>query len=200
MVITGITKGKGKKYRVYGEDEYLFSLYAGELKKYHISEGLDIDMMIISSIMDEIIYKRGKERALYLLERRPMTERMMRDKLISDEYPDEMVEKIVAFLYKYHYLDDMEYIHMYVNTYGNRKSIKQMRLDLLRKGVSKEDMNLFFEQNTISEEEGFLRQFEKYTRNKNMTDMKDRQRVFRYFYAKGYAPSLIESAIQNQNT
>lgn len=198
MVITNIIKGKGKKYRVYGEDGYLFSLYSKELKRYHIMEQTNIDDFVISSIMDEIIYKRAKERALYLLESRPMTEKMIRDKLKMNEYPDAIISRVIDFLYQYHYLDDMAYIELYIQTYASKKSKKQMVLSLQMRGISKDNLDAFFESNSYSDELSFQTQFHKYIKGKDLSDFKVRQKVFRYFYGKGYDSSIIEDGIRHK--
>ncbi len=200
MFITKIEEGKGKKYRIYADDSFLFALYGKEIKRYNIKENAAIDDVIISSIMDEIIYKRGKERALYLLESRPMTERMLREKLKSNEYPDTVIDKVVVFLQKYQYLNDFEYIRMYVNTYHCKKSIKCLRLDLQKKGITRELIDLFFEEEPISDTCSFQKQFLRYTRNKDLSDPKTRQKVFRYFYGKGYDASLIETAFRQKDS
>lgn len=199
MLITKIEEGKGKKYRIYGEDGFLFALYGKEVKKYSLKEHVVIDDAVISSILDEIIYKRGKERALYLLERRPLTEHMIREKLTSNEYSDDIIDKVVDFLYKYQYLNDYEYIRMYVNTYRCKKSVKCLRLDLRRKGVSKDLIDTFFDEEDISDTDSFYKQFYRYTRNMDLSDIKIRQRVFRYFYGKGYDTSLIETALRKKD-
>lgn len=198
MIITSVLEGKGKKYRVYGDDIYLFSLYGKELKKYHICENAHIDDDRIALITDEIVYKRAKERALYLLESRPMTEGMVRDKLKTNEYSDFVIQKVINFLYQYHYLDDMAYIDLYIQTYASKKSKKQMVLDLRKKKIQKEDLDYYFEINPYSDEQSFRYQFEKYIQGKNLSDYKDRQKIFRYFYGKGYDSSLIEDGIRHK--
>ena len=47
----------------------------------------------------------------------------------------------------------------------------------------------------MTEQEGFMRQFLRYTRGKDLNDYAVRQKVFRYFYGKGYPSSLIEEAV-----
>lgn len=196
MFITRIEDGKNKKYRIYSEEGYLFSLYGKEIKRYHLAENKEIPDCIISSIMDELIYKRGKERALFLIERRPLTEFMLREKLKSNEYPDDIIDRVVAFLFRYHYLDDMEYIRMFVNSYSHKKSRKQIQYDLQKKGIQKQDIEQYFLQYPYSDEDSLQQLFQRYIRNKNLEQPKDRQKVFRYFYSKGYASSLIQSEIQ----
>lgn len=197
MWITKVEPGKGKRYLVYGEDTFLFALYGQDLKRYHIEENQEISDTIISSILDEIIYKRGKERALYLLERRPMTEYELRKKLLDGDYPTICVERVIDFLKAYHYLDDTEYIRMYVTSYQQKKSKRQLIYDLLKKGIAKADVDTFFEENPYSEEATFQRQFERYIRGKDLSCYATRQKVFRYFFGKGYASSLIEQTIRS---
>ena len=198
MLITGIVKGKGNKYRVYGDEEYLFSLYGKELKRYHIAEQENVEEDLITAILNEVIYKRARERALFLLESRPMTVKMVRDKLKQNEYPDEIISMVVEFLLKYHYLDDMNYIDLYMQTYSLKKSKKQIMLELGKKGVSKELIDGYLETHAFSDEQGFKVQFEKYTRDKDLSDYKIRQKAFRYFYGKGYGSSMIEGEIRHK--
>lgn len=198
MYITRIEPGKGKKYKVFGEETFLFALYKKELKKYGIIENVEIADSVIAEILDDCIFKRAKERAFYLLERKPFSAFMMREKLYTNDYPDGIVEKVVLFLKQYHYLDDEEYIRMYVDSYADKKSRKQITFDLIRKGVSKELIDRFFENFEYSEEECFTKQFEHYIRGKNLEDWKVRQKVFRYFYGKGFSASIIEDSLKNR--
>lgn len=197
MLITKIESGKNKRYRVFGDDTYLFALYRNELKHYQIAENAMIEDSVISSILDEIIYKRAKERALYLLEKRPLTVSGLRDKLRYHDYPEAVVEKVIAFLEQYHYLDDMDYIRMYTGSYSSKKSKKQIVYDLMRKGISKSLIDIYFEENEYSEQEGFEKQFERYVRGKDLGDLAIRQKVFRYFYGKGFTVSMIETALRS---
>lgn len=198
MLITKIESGKNKRYRVFGDDTYLFALYRNELKHYQIAENAMIEDSVISSILDEIIYKRAKERALYLLEKRPLTVSGLRDKLRYHDYPEAVVEKVIAFLEQYHYLDDMDYIRMYTGSYSSKKSKKQIVYDLMRKGISKSLIDIYFEENEYSEQEGFEKQFERYVRGKDLGDLAIRQKVFRYFYGKGFTVSMIETALRSR--
>ncbi|MCM1181189.1 MAG: recombination regulator RecX [Clostridium sp.] len=196
MLITRIEQGKGKRYNIYSDCEFLFSLYGRELKKYHIAENVDVPEDVLSEIMDNIIYKRAKERALYLLDSRPYTCYMMRDKLISSEYPAEIADRVVSFLKEYRYLDDMAYVRMYIETYSQTKSKRQIQFDLQKKKIAKNLIDEYMSQQDYSEEECFRRQFDRYTRGKDMKDWNVRQKVFRYFFGKGFSYDLIEEYIK----
>lgn len=200
MQITRVEAGKGKKYKVFGDDTFLFALYKKELKRYGIEENTELDDELIEDIKENCILKRAKERALYLLEYKPYSVSMMREKLYNSEYSLEISEKVILFLKEYHYLDDDDYIRMYVGTYSVRKSKKQITCDLLRKGISKESIDNYFEQFEYSEQECFARQFERYVRGKDLGDWKVRQQVFRYFLGKGFSLSLIENSLKEHSS
>ncbi|MBQ4057419.1 MAG: regulatory protein RecX [Lachnospiraceae bacterium] len=198
MIVTRLEQGNGKKYRVYADEEFLFALYVNELRQFHIQEGREISSDVIAYILDTIIYKRAKERALFLLEKRPYSVHMLKRKLKDNEYPVNVIDKVMTFLEKYHYLDDKEYVRMYVESYSGQKSKKQLVYDLYRKGISKAIVEEFFEVNDYSEQNCFEKQFQRYVRGKNPHDYRDRQKIFRYFYNKGFSTALIERYIKEE--
>lgn len=198
MTICRIEPGRNKRYKIYGDGEYLFSLYKSELRTYRIKEDTDISEDIIREIYEKVIYKRAKERALYLVEKRILSTRMLRDKLHENEYSESIINRVVVFLEEYGYLNDTEFVHMYVNTYSRKKSRKQLRYGLIQKGISKELIDDFFENNDYAEEDCFNMQFECYIKNKNLSDPLIRQKVFRYFYGKGFTSAMICSQLKEQ--
>lgn len=191
MYITKIEQGRSRRYKVYADHEFLFALYSKELNQYHIEANMDVPDDIITEILDNIIYKRAKERALYLLEGRPYTCSMMRDKLRNNDYPPVIIDRVILFLQKYQYIDDEAYVAMYVNCHVKNKSKKQIQFDLQKKGILKSMIDEYMEGQDYSEEECFRKLFERYIRGKNMNDRKVRQKVFRFLYGKGFSYDLI---------
>ncbi len=193
MLITRIEKGNGKRHRVFADEQFLFSLYNQELKQFNIKDNCDIDEAIVTEILDTVIYKRARERALFLLERRPLSVQAMRDKLFRNEYPISIIDRVIDFLINYHYLDDLEFVSMYVNTYSFNKSKRQLEFNLKQKGIAKNIIDTYFAENDFSERDCFDKQYHRYIRGKNLQDYLTRQKVFQYFYRKGFSSSLIES-------
>ncbi len=191
MFITDIQKGKSHKYRVFGDGQYLFSLYGKELKQFHLQQDAEVEDSVITNILDTVIYKRAKERALFLLERKPVSVQMMRDKLRNSEYTEEVINRVIQFLEQYQYLDDAEYTRLYISSYAERKSKKQIMRNLYGKGIAKEIVETCFDESAYSEQYCFSKQFEKYVQGKNLQDYATKQKVFRYFYGKGFSSSLI---------
>lgn len=199
MIITRIEEGTGKRYRVFGNERFLFSLYGKELKQFHIQEDCELSSETIAQILNDIIYKRARERALYLLERKPFSVKMMQDKLKQNDYPNSIIERVIDFLCKYRYLDDNNYIQMYVSSYSTSKSYKQLVIDLRKKGIAKDLIDVYFENNEYSEQKSFVKQYYRYIRGKNLEDYVVRQKVFQHFYRKGFSISLIERYIRGDD-
>ena len=200
MIITRIEQYKGNRYRIFGEDGYLFSLYEKEIKQFNITEGEEVDDSVVSKIYEDVIFNRAKERALYLLDRMPYTTQNLRRKLIASGTPFCVVDRVVDYLNSYHYLDDKEYVSMYIPSHINKKSRKQIISALMNKGIDKGLIDDFFEEYEDAEEyerECFMRQFNRYTGGKDLHDADVRHKVFRYFYGKGFSSSLIKEALGN---
>lgn len=82
--------------------------------------------------------KTARDCALSLLEYGDRTEKEMRQKLKEREYLARDIEETLEFLKEYHYIDDAEYTERYIRACSSRKSIRQIRCDLERKGVDRE--------------------------------------------------------------
>ena len=198
MWITRIEEGKGNKYRVFSDESFLFSLYGKELKQFNIAVNTELSDVVIMTVLETVIYKRAKERALFLLERRPLSVHMIKQKLRENDYPPDVIDRVIVFLEKYHYVDDLEYTRMYVESYARRKSRKQLIFELRQKGISKDLLETYFDECEYSEDCSFVNQFYKYIKGKNLQDYKTKQKVFRYFYSKGFSPAIIEEYMRKQ--
>ena len=97
-------------------------------------------------------YRTVRECALALLEFRDRTERELRQKLKEREYSAGEIEETVLFLKEYRYLDDEAYAGRYIRSCAARKSRRQIRADLERKGVSREVIDLQLQEEEVDED------------------------------------------------
>ncbi len=96
--------------------------------------------------------KTVRECALALLEFRDRTERELRQKLKERGYGAEETDEAVLFLKEYRYLDDEAYAGRYIRSCAARKSRRQIRADLERKGVSREVIDLQLQEEEVDED------------------------------------------------
>ena len=102
-----------------------------------------------------------RECALALLEFRDRTERELRQKLKEREYSAEEINETVLFLKEYRYLDDEAYADRYIRSCAARKSRRQIRADLERKGVSREIIDLQLQEEYVDEDSQIRKLLEK---------------------------------------
>lgn len=96
--------------------------------------------------------KTARECALFLLEYGDCTEKEMRQKLRDREYGPEEIEATLSFLKEYHYIDDAEYAEKYIRVYSSKKSTRQIRCGLEKKGIARNVIEQHLEESPIDEE------------------------------------------------
>lgn len=93
-----------------------------------------------------------RECALSLLEYRDRTEQELRQKLLEREYSEDEIEEAVLFLKEYRYLDDEAYAGRFIRSQSGKKSARQIRAALERKGVNREIIASCLEEEPVDEE------------------------------------------------
>ena len=104
--------GKGK-LRVRFDNEAELILYRGEAKQWKLREEAEISEEDYQKLLTEVVGKRAKKRAMHLLECMDRTEKQLRDKLEDGKYPQVCIDEAIAYVRKYHYIDDsVSYTHL----------------------------------------------------------------------------------------
>ncbi len=145
MIITAIEAGENKKYTIYLNDEPAFELYKSEIKSCNIAKGMELEEELHQRILYEIVGKRAKKRAMYILEKRDKTEKQLREKLMENRYPPEAVECAIDYVKSYGYIDDESYARRYIEYRCKHKSYKQLKMELYVKGISNEIIDRIFQ-------------------------------------------------------
>ncbi len=188
-------KENGKKIQVITDQEIKFQLYKGEIKKYHIYEGctLDGDML---ALITELLYKRARERALYILDRSYKTKKQIVDKLKNNMYPDCIIRKVTDYLEEYQLIDDNRFAIMYIDYKSGTRSKKQIVQDLYQKGISREIIEKAFENSGYTDKKSLEKLLEKKISKYDLAQTKDLQKLYCYLVQKGYQYGEIKEAIE----
>ena len=146
-----------KKFKVLleGTSDYAIALYPSEIRRFNIKEGIFLTEKQYKEI-EEILYKRGKERALYYLKNSDKTSYQMRSKLKEGFYPENIIEKIMKFLYEYGYIDDLNYAIRFVSYNISKISHMKIKEKLIIKGISKDIIDeAFRDVQEYSQDDGY---------------------------------------------
>lgn len=139
-----------------------------------------------------------RECALALLEFRDRTERELRQKLKEREYSAEEIDETVLFLKEYRYLDDEAYADRYIRSCAARKSRRQIRADLERKGVSREIIDLQLQEKTVDEDSQIRKLLQKkgYVPGKRLEPAEYR-RIMGALGRRGFSGEAIRKAMES---
>lgn len=197
MIITQIVQNKRFKnyYDIYIDEEYQFFVTYTELKFLKLQENNNITSQSLELIYREYVYKRARNRAFRLLQRKDMTKKEIIQKLKSSGYNDYIINNVMEFLEEYNYINDKEYAVKYISYNKMRKSMKQISIELMKKGINKELAKELLENTSICEEEIAYNLLSKKYRNLDSIDNKIKNRMLGYIMRKGYSYNIASKTI-----
>lgn len=191
MRVTAIIPFHKYKSKVFLDEDFAFVLYHGELRRYHLAEDSEMSEEQYQEIMEKILPRRGRERALYLLKNSDKTEQEIRRKLGGDFYPAPVIDRVVDFLMEYRFIDDRNYGRRYIEACSKRKSRRQLQADLQQKGLSRELIGELLEHFPIEEELQIRTFLQKKRFDRTTADRKERAKLTAALGRKGFSFDLI---------
>ena len=199
MKVTGIEPYSKTKYKVSLDGKFAFVLYKGELSRFHIRDGEELSEETQQKIYSDVLLKRAKLRALHLLSDMDRTENALREKLRLGLYPQEIIDAAVEYVRSFGYLNDARYAENFVRSRQGIKSRREIRAQLLQKGVPSELIEDAFE--ACGEEGGeadaIRRLLEKKRFDPVCADEREIQRLYGYLARKGFSYETVRQVIQN---
>ena len=203
MVVTQISEVSKSRCKVYIDQEFAFVLYKGELRLYNITVEHEVKDEDYAEIMNTVLPKRAKLRAMNLLQKRTYTEKQLRDKLKEGFYSEEIIEDTISYVKSFHYVDDEQYALDYLTYHEGSKSMRQMEMDLYKKGISKETYRqalfLWEENGGKQDEQEMIRSLLEKKHYSADWDLKNKQKLYGFLLRKGYSPDAITRAMRIEN-
>ena len=199
MIITSIKEYDRKRSQIYIDGEKAFLLYKGEIRKYKLEEGEEIDQLTIDVIVREVLCKRAILRAMNLLQKRDYTEYKLREKLNDGGYPQSCIDDAIDYVKSYNYLDDRRYAEDYIRYYMESRSKKRIMQDLAQKGINRDLINEIIDESYSSDDSDVELEQIKHLLNKKHyspdLEYKEKQKIMAFLYRKGYSTELIYKAM-----
>lgn len=200
MIITEIQEVTKAKVKVFIDYEFAFVLYKGELRTYGICEEKKLAEDVYRTIIDVVLTKRAKLRSMHLLKSRDYTRYALSEKLRKDFYPEEVIEKAIAYVMSFGYVDDKRFARAYISYAGKTKSRKQIECYLMQKGVAKSDIAGAFEEleemDALESEESLIQALlVKKHYKKESANREERRKIIGFLYRKGFSLDKIYKVV-----
>ena len=198
MIIVKEIEAVGKsRYRVKFDTGVTCLLYRKEMSSFSIEKGKGITAQQYQELLEEVVGKRAKKRALHLLEQMDRTEKQLRDKLLANEYPQSCIDGAIAYVKGFHYLDDSRYASNYVRFSQEKMSRVQMKQKLMQKGIASSVIADAIEEAYVADEmEQIMALLRKRKFVPEKADEKEFQRTYQYVMRRGFKSSDILKAMK----
>mgnify|MGYP005884326071 FL=1 len=197
MIVKAVVPVDKRKCKVFLEGDLAFVLYKSEAARFHIEEGNDLPAKTYEMIEEEILLKRARDRALYLLQSQGRTQAEMIKKLKDDGYSQSVTERVLSFLQEYHFIDDNAYTENYIHVNKGRKSKRQITYELQQKGVDRDQIRQMLEENPVDEEETVRALLKKKTGGRIPEDKKEIQKLAAFLGRKGFSFEVISRVLRD---
>lgn len=195
MIVTEIVPVDKRRSKVILDEDFALVLYRGECNRFGIKEGEELSEDTYQEILKEVLFKRARERVLYLLKASDKTEQELVRKLKDGGYPKEAIDYAVGFVKEHRFINDEDYGKRYVEFNSSRKSEKQIQFELQRKGLDKEMIRDILKEQPVDEEA----QIQAYIRKKRIDpkalDRKERSKVMASLGRKGFSYEAVNRVL-----
>lgn len=200
MIVTDIVEISKTKARVCVDDDISFALYKSELRKLAVKKGSELSSETYDMIMNEVLLKRAKLRCMNLLKSRDYSEYQLVTKLKQGLYPEEIIDAVVAYVVSYGYVDDIRYAKSYIECTSQSKSRRQIENDLVRRGISKDNIEQAYaqcseEDSLAAEEELIHKLLDKRRFDRQKATYEESQKMVGFLYRRGFALDQIYKVI-----
>ena len=200
MKVTEIEEVSKSRSRIYIDDEFAFALYKGELRKYDICKGEDLPETVYTEIMEEILPKRARLRAMNLLTKKDYTRRKLEGKLREGGYPENIIEDAIGYVESYRYVDDLRYAVTYITDHESSRSRRRMEQDLMNKGIDRCTIESAFREwealGGTQNEDAMIRELlQKRQYHPETATPEDTRRMYAYLMRKGFTSESVRRIV-----
>ncbi len=188
MIVKHVEELDKSRIQIAFDDADSLVLYKKEARHLELEPEMEWSEEQYQQIVQEVLIPRARKRAMHLLEKMDRTEAQLREKLKQGQYPGEVIEDAIAYVKRFHYVDDFRYACNYVRYRCQSKSRRMLMLELSQKGISRELAERALEEEYMEQDETF--QIQKWVQKKQydrgQADAKQKQKMYQFLLRKGF--------------
>lgn len=193
--IIDIDKYKGETVYIETEDGKKYFVHQSMIYEFHLHKDMEIPLSALEDVINENLYRKAKERALYLLDSREYGYAELFKKL-EQNYSEEICYRVCNKLAELKLIDDRRYAARLAEYYSCTKKFGKYRAkqEIMRRGISSalaEEVLSEYDDGAV-ERLGELveRKYERY-----LTDRRGAEKVKAALVRQGYSFSDIKTVL-----
>ena len=202
MTVTQIVEISKNRSKVYIDQELSFVLYKGELRLYGVRQGEALAGEDYQRIMEEVLPRRAKLRAMNLLKNREYTTARLREKLREGFYPEQVIDQAMEYVSSFRYTDDVRYAVDFITCHEKDRSRRRIEQDLAGRGIDRATMEEAWKEweskGGEQDEQAMIRRLlEKKRYDPETADYREKQRIYAFLGRKGFSGEQISKVMRS---
>lgn len=195
-VLTKITPTKQGRLALFFDEEFAFSVDLETLAQFGLQKDMELTEEELDELMEQTQYKKAKDRAFRLLGYKSYTRHLLRQRLLQEDFPQEIVLDVLDRLEELGLIDDLDYARRCASDLLHLKkySLSRVRQELRHRGVDDADIEDALSTVDCDPLEQIRQVIEKKYRSA-LADEKGRRRAVNGLQRLGYSYSLIRQAL-----
>lgn len=203
MKITKIEPQKRnlKRVSVYIDGDFAFGVGMEVAYTCDLKEGKEIDSKFVESVIKKEEQFRANNYALSLLSFRARSEKEIRDRMLQKGYEPSVIENTIRYLKEQRYVNDREFAEAFIKdkTELSHYGRNRIKIELFKKGISKELVDELIEENIQSDiEYKTAKELAESKIKSYQKDKKDAQyrKLSGYLLRKGYSYDVVSRVVR----
>jgi regulatory protein len=192
-------KNKGIR-DVYLDHHFAFSLEEEDYIRLGLYEREILTENERINILQEVILKGIKKKALHLVTMKKYTTYELKSKLCGKGYDEEMVDTAICFLSEQGYLDDLKVAKSFVQSRMKLKpkSIEMLKIELQKKGISNEYVSEALQGISVDEGELIWQLIQKKYIGQSSKKDYDTKKIIRFLLQRGFSYQHIKQVLKER--
>lgn len=168
------------------------------LKERPYRGGTPFDLDSFREFIAERSYPFAMEKAVSLLAMRPRTQQEIVKALSSNAYPEHTIARVMARLDEAGYINDTSFAEQWASSRSARSmGTRRIQMELRQKGVPSDTIaHVLSRLDTDDVFAGALKAARKYAAGKDLSDIKDRQKIMAALARRGYDYATAKQALE----
>ncbi|MBQ4630533.1 MAG: regulatory protein RecX [Clostridia bacterium] len=200
MKVTSVEIQKNNKQRVsvFVDNEYAFSLDETDAVLLKIKPGRELSQKDIENCIMECNYTKARDKAFDILSRKPVSKKELENALSQKGFDDAVTVQVIEEMSNLGYIDDYEYATLFLEHCRQKMwGEKKIRYEMKQKGI---DESVISEILSDLDSEDDIEEMVKLIISKygteDLSDMKTKAKITRYFASRGFDFSFIDRLIR----
>lgn len=187
-----------KRYNIYIDGEYRFSVDGDILQELCLSEGMELNEAEFNKTLEIIQYKGALRAALYMLARASKTEKEIERRLCDKQHDSKAIKKVLKYLKEIGYVNDEGYAESFIRAVKDTTGISRRVIyqKLISKGIDKEIINQKLDEADIDDYESAAIAARKKAPQLKGSSKEKKIKLLNFLYRKGFGIDACKKAAE----